>query len=83
MDAYPGMPVNHYAKLIGEKWRNLTEDEKKPWYEAAAQSQKTYQIEISEEMKLNGGKKLPTKREFNRMKEQLRTNSKKSKAFGA
>ncbi|MBJ7297878.1 MAG: hypothetical protein JHC73_16550 [Dolichospermum sp.] len=35
MEAYPGMPVNHYAKLIGEKWRNLTDEEKKPWFEAA------------------------------------------------
>jgi len=38
MDAYPGMPVNHYSKLIGEKWRSLTEDERKPWYDAAKMS---------------------------------------------
>jgi hypothetical protein len=51
IDAYPGMPVNHYSKLIGEKWRSLTDEQKKPWYDAAVAAQKTYQIEIAEEMK--------------------------------
>lgn len=34
-------------------------------------------------MKLNNGKKLPTKREYNRLTEQLQKGSKRMKAFGA
>lgn len=38
MEAYPGMPVNHYSKLIGEKWRTLNEEEKQHWYNASKMS---------------------------------------------
>lgn len=69
MDSYPGMPVNHYSKLIGEKWRSMTEEQKQVWYDASKESHRIYEIEIAEEMKQNNGKKLPTYREYKRLKE--------------
>lgn len=83
MEAYPGMPVNHYSKLIGEKWRTMTEEQKQVYYQKAEENKKVYEKEIAEEMKLNGGKKLPTLREYKRLKEQLQKGSKRMKTFGA
>ena len=82
-ETYPGMPACHYSKLIGEKWRSMTEDQRQPWYDAAKESIQTYQKEIAEEMKQNNGKKLPTLREYKRLKEQLQKGSLRRKAFGA
>jgi len=40
MEAYPGMPVNHYSKLIGEKWRTMTEEQKQVYYQKAEENKK-------------------------------------------
>lgn len=52
-----------YAKLSGEKWRNMTEEQKKPFMKKSDEDKARYEREIEQEKAENGGRALPTKNE--------------------
>jgi hypothetical protein len=44
----PDFNVMQVSKAIGQSWKNLTEQEKQPYYEAAAEDKERYDREMEE-----------------------------------
>lgn len=45
-EKHPGIAVTQSMKIIGEKWRNLTDDEKKPFYSMSEEAHRVHAIAI-------------------------------------
>eukprot|EP00049_Salpingoeca_infusionum_P002687 m.58900 g.58900 ORF g.58900 m.58900 type:complete len:215 (+) comp11734_c0_seq1:798-1442(+) len=47
-EAHPGAGVTDIAKIIGQKWRGLTDDEKKPFQELAVKDRARYNAQMKD-----------------------------------
>lgn len=42
---YPGMKINDLTKLIAEKWNQITDEEKRPYFNQALEARENYENE--------------------------------------